>query len=136
MRHRKRVSKLSKKNKHRNAMLRNMATDILKHGRIKTTVVKAKVVRSFVERLITYGKKGTLAARRDALKVLMNNGVENHEIIYKLFNEIAPLYKERNGGYTRILKLDTPRKGDNTELAYIELVDYKKLIVEETEVVE
>ncbi len=131
MRHRNKVSKLSKKNKHRNAMLRNMATDILKHGRIKTTVVKAKVVRSLVERLITYGKKGTLAARRDALKKLMDK-----EVVYKLFNEIAPLYTERNGGYTRILKLDTPRKGDNAEVAYIELVDYKKLIVTETEVVE
>ncbi len=136
MRHRKRVSKLSRKNKHRNAMLRNMATDILKHGRVKTTVVKAKVVRSFVERLITYGKKGTLAARRDALKKLMNNGVENHDVVFKLFNEIAPLYKERNGGYTRILKLDTPRKGDNAEVCYIELVDYKKLQAEEVEVVE
>ncbi len=131
MRHRNKVSKLSKKNKHRNAMLRNMATDILKHGRIKTTVVKAKVVRSLVERLITYGKKGTLAARRDALKKLMDK-----EVVYKLFNEIAPLYTERNGGYTRILKLDTPRKGDNAEVAYIELVYYKKLIVTETEFVE
>ncbi len=131
MRHRKRVSKLSKKNKHRNAMLRNMATDILKHGRVKTTVVKAKVVRSLVERLITYGKKGTLAAKRDALSKLMDK-----EVVYRLFNEIAPLYTERNGGYTRILKLDTPRKGDNAEVAYIELVDYKKLVVEEAEVVE
>lgn len=122
MRHRKKVAKLSRKNKHRKMMLRNLATDILKHGRVTTTVVKAKAVRSLVERLITYGKKGTLAARRNALRYLTQK-----EVVYPLFNVIAPFYQERNGGYTRILKLDKFRRGDNAQLAIIELVDYENL---------
>ncbi len=122
MRHRKKVKKLSRLKEHREAVLRNLATDLILYGRITTTLVKAKAVRSLVERLITYGKKNTLAARRLALKFLYKK-----EAMYKLFNEIAPIYLERNGGYTRIYKLDKRRRGDNSELAIIELVDYDKI---------
>jgi len=122
MRHRKKVAKLSRLKKHRDALLRNLATEIILRGRIKTTLVKAKAVRSLVERLITYGKTNTLAARRLSLRFLYKK-----EAMYKLFNEIAPIYMDRNGGYTRIYKLDKTRRGDNCELAIIELVDYDKI---------
>ncbi|NLW55891.1 MAG: 50S ribosomal protein L17 [Firmicutes bacterium] len=101
---------------HRKALLRNLVTDLLEHGKIKTTEVKAKEVRILADNLITLGKKGDLHARRQAAKV-----ISNPEVLKKLFGEIAPRYTERNGGYTRIVKLG-PRRGDAAPMAQIELV--------------
>ncbi len=118
MRHMKTGRKLNRFSTHRTAMFRNMATDLLRHGRIETTIPKAKELRRFVEPLITKAKRGDLAARRQVLRL-----VRSQEVVQKLFDEIAPRYSERNGGYTRILKLAQRRKGDGTQLCIIELVD-------------
>lgn len=117
MRHLKAGRKLNRTASHRKAMFANMAMSIIEHERIKTTLPKAKEVRALVERLITYGKKGDLHGIR-----LISKTVKNKDLIMKLVNDIAPCYKERNGGYTRVLKLG-PRRGDNAEMAIIELVD-------------
>jgi large subunit ribosomal protein L17 len=101
---------------HRVAMLRNMTADLINHGRIVTTVTRAKELRRTAERMITLGKRGDLHARRQALAYIYDKNA-----VYKLFEEVAPGYKDRNGGYTRILKLG-PRKGDGAEMAIIELV--------------
>ena len=108
--------KLGRESAHRDLMLRNMATDLLRHGRIETTISKAKEARKVTERMITLGKRGGLHARRQALSYLMDETVAK-----KLFDEIAPGYAERSGGYTRIIKKG-PSKGDNSEMAIIELV--------------
>jgi large subunit ribosomal protein L17 len=108
--------KLGVKSDHRVAMLRNMTADLIMHGRIRTTVTRAKELRRVAERTITLGKRGDLHARRQALACLYDK-----EAVYKLFEEVAPKYKDRNGGYTRILKLG-PRRGDGAEMAIIELV--------------
>ena len=100
-------------------MLRNQATSLLRHERIETTGAKAKALRSYADKLITLGKKGDLAARR-----LAAEDVHDHEVLKKLFDEIAPRFKERAGGYTRVLKVGT-RRGDAADVALIELVDYK-----------
>jgi large subunit ribosomal protein L17 len=97
-------------------MLSNMAVSILEHERVTTTLAKAKEVRGVVERLITYGKKGDLHAIRLAAR-----RVNNETVLKKLFSDIAPSYKDREGGYTRIVKIDD-RKGDNAPMAIIELV--------------
>lgn len=117
MRHRKDHRKLNRSPSHRKAMLRNMVTSLLEHEEIRTTSAKAKEVRRVAERMITLGKRGTLHARRQALETLRTK-----EIASKVFGEIAERYKDRPGGYTRILKLGT-RAGDNAELSIIELVD-------------
>lgn len=117
MRHLKAGRKLNRTASHRKAMLNNMAMSIIEHERIQTTLPKAKEVRSVVERLITYGKKGDLHGIR-----LIAKSVKNKDLVMKIVNDIAPGYSERNGGYTRVLKLG-PRKGDNAEMAIIELVD-------------
>ncbi len=117
MRHLKAGRKLNRTASHRKAMFNNMAMSVLEHERIKTTLPKAKEVRSLVERLITYGKKGDLHGIR-----LIAKTVKNTDLVMKLQNDIAPGYSDRNGGYTRILKLG-PRAGDNAEMAIIELVD-------------
>lgn len=101
---------------HRKALLRNLVTDLLDHGKIETTEVKAKEVRILADNLITLGKKGDLHARRQAARV-----IGNPEVLKKLFAEIAPRYTERSGGYTRIVKLG-PRRGDAAPMALIELV--------------
>ena len=101
---------------HRKALLRDLVTDLLDHGKIETTEVKAKEVRILADNLITLGKKGDLHARRQAARV-----IGNPEVLKKLFAEIAPRYTERNGGYTRIVKL-RPRRGDAAPMALIELV--------------
>ena len=101
---------------HRVAMLRNMTVSLINHGRIVTTVTRAKELRRVSERMITLGKRGDLHARRQALAYIYDKNA-----VYKLFEEVAPKYKERNGGYTRILKMG-PRRGDGAELAIIELV--------------
>ena len=116
MRHLKSGRKLNRTASHRKAMLANLATSLLDKERVRTTVEKAKEVRGVVARLITYGKKGTLHAIRLAEKTL-----KNKDILKKLFNDIAVGYKGRQGGYTRVVKLGT-RKGDNADMAIIELV--------------
>lgn len=137
MRHRIHGKKLNRDSDHRRALRMNLATELLTHGRIKTTLHKAKFVQGPAERLITIAKRGlakseekgdetiALHARRQVASRLNNNRI----LVTKVFDELAPLYAERNGGYTRILKLG-PRKGDNAEMALIELVDYGEAEVE------
>ena len=108
--------KLGRPTAHRMLMLRGMVTYLLEHGEIETTVTRAKEVRPIAEKMITLGKKGTLAARRQVLAF-----VTKEDVVVKLFDEIAPSYSERNGGYTRIIKTG-PRRGDAAEMAIIELV--------------
>lgn len=116
MRHRKAHRKLQRPSSHRLMMLRNMVTDLFRHERIETTLAKAKELRSFAEKLITLGKRGDLKAKREVLKYVMDKS-----IMRKLFNEIAPRYKDRQGGYTRLYRT-TFRKGDGAPMSVIELV--------------
>ena len=108
--------KLGKATDNRMAMLRNLVTSLLENGRIETTHAKAKEVRSLAEKMITLGKDNTLHSRRQALAF-----ITKEDVVTKVFAEIAPKYAERNGGYTRILKVG-PRRGDAAEMAIIELV--------------
>ena len=109
--------KLGRTSDHRRAMLRGMVTLLLETGKIETTLTRAKEVRSVAEKMITLGKKNTLATRRQALAY-----ITKEDVVTKLFNEIAPKYANRNGGYTRIYKLG-PRRGDAAEMAIITLVE-------------
>lgn len=111
--------KLGRTTAHRKAMLRGMVTYLLENGQIETTLTRAKEVRCMAEKMITLGKKNTLASRRAALAYITKESV-----VAKLFSEIAPKYAERNGGYTRIYKLGQ-RRGDAAEMALIRLVDEK-----------
>ena len=132
MRHRIHGKKLNRDSAHRKALRMNLTTELLTHGRIKTTLHKAKFIQGNAERMITIAKRGlakaeakgdeaiAVHARRQVASRLNNNRIL---VGTKIFDELAPLYAERNGGYTRILKLG-PRKGDNAEMALIELVDY------------
>ena len=117
MRHQKKRNKLSRDASHRKALLANLCVEVIDHERIKTTEAKAKAVKPELERLITLAKRGDLHARRQALQALG----QDKFVVYKLFEEIAPRYAEREGGYTRILKLG-PRRSDATEMVYLELV--------------
>ena len=108
--------KLGRTSAHRKAMLRNLVTDLLREGRITTTDTRAKEARRQAEKMITLAKRGDLHARRQVLAY-----VYDESVVTKLFDEIAPKYEDRQGGYTRILKLG-PRKGDNAELVFLELV--------------
>ncbi len=108
--------KLGRKTDHRMAMLRAMVTYLLENGRIETTVTRAKEVRPIAEKMITLGKNASLASKRQAFAF-----ITKEDVVVKLFDEIAPKYKERNGGYTRIIKTG-PRRGDAAEMAIIELV--------------
>jgi large subunit ribosomal protein L17 len=117
MRHQKLRNKLSRDAAHRRAMLMNLVKEILDHERIKTSEAKAKAVKPELEKLITLGKRGDLHARRQALSALG----QDKFAVYKLFEEVAPRYADRQGGYTRILKLG-PRRSDATEMVFIELV--------------
>ena len=108
--------KLGRATDHRTAMLRAMVTYLLENGKIETTVTRAKEVRPLVEKMITLGKKNTLASKRQAMGF-----ITKEDVVKKLFDEIAPKYADRNGGYSRILKIG-PRRGDNAEMAIIELV--------------
>ncbi len=131
MRHRKHGKKLNRSSSHRKALRMNLATELLRRGRIRTTFHKAKFVQSHAERMITLAKRGlakaeskgdnliAVHARRQVARRLNNDRV----LVGKVFDELAPRYKDRPGGYTRILKLG-PRKGDNAEMALIELVDF------------
>ena len=112
--------KLGRTTAHRNAMLRGMVTLLLENGQIETTLTRAKEVRSIAEKMITLGKKNTLASRRAALAF-----ITKEDVVTKVFNELAPLYAERNGGYTQIFKLG-PRRGDGAEMAIVKLIDYVK----------
>ena len=109
--------KLGVKTAHRKSMLRNLVTDLFRYGRIQTTDCRAKETRREAEKMITLAKKNTLAARRQAMAY-----IKDEDVVSKLFNEIAPKYEERHGGYTRILKLG-PRQGDVAESVFLELVD-------------
>ncbi len=117
MRHRKSGRKLSRTSAHRKAMFANMATSLLQHERIQTTVPKAKELRSVVEPLITLAKRGDLHARRLAART-----IRDHDVLAKLFNEIGPRFAERDGGYTRVIRIGR-RTGDNAPMAFIEFVD-------------
>jgi large subunit ribosomal protein L17 len=117
MRHRNGLRKLNRTSSHRLAMLRNMCNSLIKHEAIKTTLPKAKELRSVVEPLITLGKEPTLANRRLAF-----NRTRDREVVSKLFNDLGPRFKTRPGGYTRILKMGF-RVGDNAPMAFVELLD-------------
>ncbi len=117
MRHRQSGRKLNRTSSHRKAMFSNMATALIKHEQIKTTVAKAKDLRPVVDRLITLGKRGSLHARRQAYSVLRDD-----KVTQKLFSELADRYRERPGGYTRVLRSGF-RYGDAAAMAIIELVD-------------
>ena len=108
--------KLGRKSAHRKAMLRNLVTDLFREGRISTTDTRAKEARRQAEKMITLAKRGDLHARRQVLAY-----VYDETVVAKLFDEIAPKYEDRQGGYTRILKLG-PRQGDNAEMVFLELV--------------
>ena len=109
--------KLGRPTEHRMAMLRGLTTYLLENGSVETTLTRAKEVRSLAEKMITLGKKNTLASRRTALKF-----ITKEDVVTKVFTELAPKYEERNGGYTRIYKVG-PRRGDAAEMAIIKLVD-------------
>ncbi len=117
MRHQKTRNKLSRDSAHRKALLMNLSKELIEHERIKTTEAKAKAMRPVVEKLITLAKRGDLHARRQALASL----AQDKFAVHKLFVDVAPRYADRNGGYTRILKLG-PRRSDATEMVFIELV--------------
>lgn len=118
MKHQVAVRKLGRTAAHRRAMLRNMVTSLLRHERIRTTTPKAKVARRYAERMITLGKRGDLHARRTAARF-----INDETVLKKLFDEVAPKFAERQGGYTRILRLGV-RKGDAADMAILELVDF------------
>ena len=108
--------KLGRPTDQRRAMLRNLTTSLLKHGKIETTVTRAKDTRCLAEKMITLGKRGDLHARRQALAF-----VTEEDVVKELFDNIAPKYAERNGGYTRMIKMG-PRRGDASEMVILELV--------------
>ena len=141
MRHLRRTAKLGRQFQHRNAMLANLVSSLIKHGRITTTLAKAKAARSVAEKLVTLGKAGTLHARRLAAARLRQQGRshfkgspkhkgatkrvnwrQNNDLVHILFSEVAPSFKERHGGYTRIVRLHQ-RQGDAAQLAILEWVD-------------
>lgn len=117
MRHGKRTIKLGRKSEHRNAMLANLVASLVLHGRVRTTLEKAKAARRLADRVITFGKKGTLHHRRLALAALRQK-----DAVAKLFKDVAPQYQGRSGGYTRIIKLNQ-RIGDSAPLALLEWVE-------------
>ena len=134
MRHRKRGRKLGRTSSHRKALFRNQATALFEHEQIRTTLPKCKELRRVAEKLITLAKQGDLPARRQAAKMLYGTNlhhkpgrgenpteIDKHAVLRKLFDDIAPRYQERNGGYTRIIRGEL-RKGDGTQMGYIQLV--------------
>jgi len=118
MRHQKRKFRIGTNSAHRRSLLRNLAIEVIDHEKIKTTQTKCKAVRGYVEKLITLSKNDTVANRRLAFKKL-----NNKDAVKRLFDEVGPRFKERAGGYTRILKLADGRVGDNAQMAIIALVD-------------
>lgn len=124
MRHRKTVKKLGRTASHRKAMVSNVVCSLFEHKRIKTTETKAKEVRGAADKLITFAKSGTLADRRQVLR-----SIHDKAVVKTLFDEIAPTFKDRNGGYTRVVKVGR-RRGDGAEMAILELVGYEGVILE------
>ncbi|RUT02091.1 50S ribosomal protein L17 [Dulcicalothrix desertica PCC 7102] len=116
MRHRCRVKQLSKPADQRRALLRALTTEVIRHGRITTTLVRAKVVRAEVDKMITLAKDGSLSSRRQALGYIYDK-----DLVQALFEQAPKRYENRNGGYTRVLRT-VPRRGDNSQMAIIELV--------------
>jgi large subunit ribosomal protein L17 len=125
MRHQKKTIKLGRTAAHRKALLANQVCSLIAHQRIKTTLAKAKAVRPLAEKMVTFGKNGSLHARRMALSMLRQK-----DAVKKLFDEIAPRSADRNGGYTRIVKLGQ-RKSDSASMAFIEWVDAAQVVEEE-----
>jgi large subunit ribosomal protein L17 len=117
VRHARSGKKLGRDSAHRKALYSNLAGALIEHGRIKTTVTKAKAVKPIAEQMITLGRRGDLHARRQATAFL-----RSRDVVHKLFADVAPLFKDRPGGYTRIVKIG-PRQGDAAEMAYLELVN-------------
>ena len=124
MRHQKKTIKLGRTAEHRKALLANQVCSLIEHQRIKTTLAKAKAVRPLAERMVTLGKNGSIHARRTALATLRQKNV-----VKKLFDDIAPRSAERNGGYTRIVKLGQ-RRSDSAPMAFIEWVDMAEVVEE------
>ncbi|MGH7497027.1 MAG: 50S ribosomal protein L17 [bacterium] len=124
MRHRKALKKLSRTSSHRKAMLSNLVGSLFEHKHVRTTTAKAKVARSVADRMITHAKKNTVAAKR-----LVYSKLRRRDLVQTLFDEIAPKYATRNGGYTRVLKLGR-RQGDGAELSILELVGYESVQIE------
>ena len=118
MRHHRAGKKLGRDAAHRKALYANLAGALIQHGRVETTVTKAKAVKPFAEQMITLGKRGDLHARRQALAEL-----RNRDVVEILFDDVAPRFAERPGGYSRIVRIG-PRLGDAAEMVYLELVDY------------
>ena len=116
MRHRCRVAMLGRPADQRKAMLRALTTELIRHGRITTTLVKAKAMRPEVERMVTLAKSGTLSARRQALGYIYDK-----DLVHSLFEKATERYGSRNGGYTRVVRT-VPRRGDNAEMAIIEMM--------------
>ena len=136
MRHLKNTAKLGRTSEHRNAMLANLVCSLIKHKRVTTTLAKAKAARPVAEKIVTLGKRGTIQARRLVNARLHTHGPtvqlskedrrkwrQNEDVVRILFEEIAPAFKERNGGYTRIVKMDQ-RQGDAAQRAILEWVDF------------
>jgi len=118
MRHQRAGRKLGRDAAHRKALYANLTASLIEHGRIKTTLAKAKEVRPVAEEMITLGGRGDVPARRQALKFL-----RSQDVVHMLFSDVGPRFADRPGGYSRIVKLG-PRQGDAAEMAYLELVDY------------
>jgi large subunit ribosomal protein L17 len=118
MRHQKKTRKLGRTSQHRDAMLANIVASLIKHKRVKTTLAKAKAARPLAEKLVTLGKTGTLHARRLAVAK-----IGQKDVVGTLFKDVAPGFKDRKGGYTRIIKLG-PRDSDSAPVAFLEWVDY------------
>ena len=118
MRHRKSGRKLGRDASHRKALYANLTGALIEHGRIKTTIAKAKEVRPIAEQMITLGRRGGVPARRQALKFL-----RSQDVVHKLFSDVGPRFADREGGYSRIVRIG-PRLGDAAEMAYLELVDF------------
>jgi large subunit ribosomal protein L17 len=119
MRHQRAGKKLGRDSAHRRALYANLAGALIEHGRIKTTQAKAKAVKPLAEQMITLGRRGDLAVRRNAVSILRSK-----ETVHHLFEEVAPRFADRPGGYTRIVKLG-PRQGDAADMVYLEFVDYE-----------
>jgi len=118
MRHARAGRKLGRDSAHRKALYSNLAGALIEHGRIKTTEAKAKAVKPIAEKMITLGRRGDLAARRQAVSYLRSK-----DVVHKLFAEVGPRFADRPGGYSRIVKLG-PRPGDAADMVYLELVDH------------
>jgi large subunit ribosomal protein L17 len=127
MRHKIAGRRLNRTTEHRISMMRNMSTSLFRHERIKTTLPKAKELRSFAEKLITISRKESLHARRQVMR-----HIHDKEVVAKLFDTLSARYASRPGGYTRIIKIG-PRRGDDAEMAYIELVGAEVVVSEKTE---